>query len=230
MQENPNRSDGSDTDVDDRDHEPRRHGELQRAEVTNGHTTQHRGNAQHRHDAQWELVAIKTDTENDSQEDKEHGARTGSRCGCKGRCHDVSEGSHNDQERHPSEQGKEDLASTAQDGFNDLTDRLTAMANGSDQRTVVLHATEEDGTDDDPQNDRDPTEDGGRDRTHDGAGTGDGTKMVTQKHGRLRRHIVNAVIHFTSRRFASGVNAPFLGKPSTVSYIRNHKYHCRDNE
>ena len=96
---------------------------------------------------------------------------------------------------------------------------MTAMAKGSDQRTVVLHATEEDGTDDDPQNDRDPTEDGSRDRTHDGAGTGDGREVVAQKHRGLGGHIVHAVLHGMGGSSLGIIHAPLLRKPGTVGHI-----------
>ena len=107
----------------------------------------------------------------------------------------------------------------AHGGLDDLTDGLTAVTGGSEQSAVVMQTTDEDTTDDAPQEHGNPTENGSLDGAVDGAGAGDGREVVAKKHGGLGGHVVHAVLHGMGGSSLGIIHAPLLRKPGAVGHI-----------
>ena len=93
------------------------------------------------------------------------------------------------------------------------------MADGGEQGAVVMDGSEEDTADQDPQHHRHPAEDGRLDGAVDGAGAGDGGKMVSHQDRGFGRDIVHAVLQLMSWGGLGVVHAPLLGKPAAVEDI-----------
>ena len=94
-------------------------------------------------------------------------------------CHEcarnnVDEGRDNQDQHQQCEDDEEPLRSRSHRIADDLTNRLSAVAYGSEQGAEVLKAAEEDTADYAPQENREPTENGSLDRTVDRACACDG--------------------------------------------------------
>ena len=86
--------------------------------------------------------------------------------------------------------------------------------------TKVMNAAEENTTNQNPDNDRNPAEHGRADWAGDRACSCDRLEMVAHQHRRFRRYIVNTVFHLVRRRLVLAVaNTPLFAKPSAVEYV-----------
>ena len=93
------------------------------------------------------------------------------------------------------------------------------MAQRREQSAEVVHGSEEDAANEHPQKHGNPAEHGRLDGAVDGTRAGDGREMVAQNDVRLGGNVVDAVLEFVGRRYAIGVDAPLLGKPTAVEDI-----------
>ena len=104
------------------------------------------------------------------------------------------------------------------------------MTDGGEQGAEVMHGTEEDTTEDAPQENRHPAEDCSLDRSVNRACAGDGGEMVTHQDSRVGRNEVLAVVAGVGRGFTVGIYAPLLCQPAAVEHVAESKQYNRDDE
>ena len=148
----------------------------------------------------------------------EHGA-----FGNEGAGHDCGEGSNDENENEQGEDGEQSLCLDAYLILDDFADGAAVVADGGEQSTKVMHCAEEDAADNDPQENGDPAENCGLDRSVDGACTGDGREVVAHQHGGVGRNEVLPVIAGVCRGFMVGVNTPLLCKPRAIEDVAQSK-------
>ena len=93
------------------------------------------------------------------------------------------------------------------------------MTDGGEQSTKVMHGTEEDTTDDNPQENGNPAENCGLDRSVNGACASDGREMVAHQNGGVCRNKVLSVVTGVCRGLVGGINTPLLGKEATIEDV-----------
>jgi hypothetical protein len=93
-----------------------------------------------------------------------------------------------------------------------------------------MDGTEEDTTDNAPQENGDPAKDSGLDRSVNRAGTGDRGEMVTHQNSGVGRNEVLAVVAGVGRGFTVRIYAPLLGKPATIENVAAGEQCNRDDE
>ena len=94
-----------------------------------------------------------------------------------------------------------------------------------------MQTTDEDTTDDAPQEHGNPTENGSLNGAVDGAGTGDGGEVMAHQDGGLGGDVVDTVVHFDSGSLAGGINAPLLCQPGTVGQVTDDQQDdCSEND
>ena len=93
------------------------------------------------------------------------------------------------------------------------------MADGGEERAVVMHGAEEDAAYDDPQKTGEPAEEGRLDGAVDGARAGDGRKVMAEEHGSLGGNVVHAVLHGVRGRGSCFIHAPLLREPRAVKDV-----------
>ena len=93
------------------------------------------------------------------------------------------------------------------------------MAQRCEQGAEVMHGAEEDAANEHPQKHRNPAEHGCLNGAVNGARARDGREMMAQNDVRLGGNVVDAVLEFVGRRYAIGVDAPLLSKPTAVEDI-----------
>ena len=93
------------------------------------------------------------------------------------------------------------------------------MTDRGEQSTEVMHCAEEDTADDNPQENGNPAEDSGLNRSVNGAGAGDGREMMSHQDGGVGRNEVLSVVTGVCRGFTIGIHAPFLCKEATVENV-----------
>lgn len=103
--------------------------------------------------------------------------------------------------------------------LNNARERLAFMAQRCEQGAEVMHSAEENTADKHPQKHWNPAEHGCLNGTVNGACACDGREMMAQNDVRLGGNVVDAVLELVGRRYAVGVNAPLLGKPTAVEDI-----------
>ena len=81
-----------------------------------------------------------------------------------------------------------------------FADGHALVAHRHEQGAEILHGTDEDTADQNPQQHRHPAEQGRLNGAVDGAGARDGREVVTQQNGRFCCHVINAIFHLNSRR------------------------------
>ena len=87
-----------------------------------------------------------------------------------------------------------------------------------------MYAAEEDTAHQNPEHYRHPAEQSGVNRACDGAGSGDGRKMMSHKYRGLGRNIVDAVRHGMCRCLLFGfTHAPLFAEPSSVEDITTYQ-------
>ena len=185
-------------------------------------------------DAQRRVAAIDKEAEDDGHQDEHDGDDGGGGIGggssqihsavsgvgsLEGVGHDGGEGRHHQDQGQIGEDDEQLLSLGADSVADDLADGLTLMADGGEQRTEVMDAAEEDTADQDPQHHRDPAKHSGLDGAVDGAGAGDGGKVMAHQYGSLGRAVILTVLHGMSRRRTGVVHAPLLGQPTAVENI-----------
>ena len=104
------------------------------------------------------------------------------------------------------------------------------MTDGGEQSTKVMHCAEEDTTDDNPQENGNPAENCGLDRSVDGACASDGREMVAHQNGGVSRNKVLTVVAGVGRGFLVGVDAPLLCEPRAVENVAQSKQSDCDDE
>ena len=137
----------------------------------------------------------------------------------KGAGHDGGEGGHHQDQGQIREDQEQLLGAVADVHSDNLTDGLALVADRSEQSAVVMDSAEEDTADQDPQHHGHPAKDSGLDGTVDGAGAGDGGKVVTHQNRSLGGDVVHTVLQFVGRGDLGVVNTPLLGKPSAVEHV-----------
>ena len=102
---------------------------------------------------------------------------------------------------------------------DDLADRRALVPHGGKERAVVMGGAKEDAAEDDPQQAGQPPEEGGLDRSVDGARARDRREVVPEEHRRLGRDEVNAVAQGVRGRGARIVDPPLLFQPCAVEEV-----------
>ena len=234
LEQDPNRRDGSDQNVDAADDHPGLVAQVDRMPLDakphhqgNGHNTDDRGHADRR------ISAVHEETEEDGQDDEQQrddrrrGVGRGSRHihntihigGLERVGNDGRERGHDQDQGQVREDEEQALGLLADAGLDNGADGLAVIADRGKQRAVVMHTTEEDAADENPQQHRNPAENSGLDRAVDRAGTRDGGEVVTHQNRGLCRAVVHAVFQLVSRRRAGRVDAPLFGQPSAVENV-----------
>ena len=112
-------------------------------------------------------------------------------------------------EQHDGEHAHELLDEVAKVVPDDIRHGLAVITDGQHPREVVMYGTGEHASDYDPQESYGTVE-GTKDRSEDGAKTGN-VQQLDQKHlGRAHLHIVHTVRHFAGRRGAVGIRPEHL--------------------
>ena len=88
--------------------------------------------------------------------------------------HDGSEGGDDEQQRKVGEHDEQTFGAHADVLRNDFAYGFALVADGGEERAVVMHGAEEDAAYDDPQQAGEPSEEGGLNGAVDGASAGDG--------------------------------------------------------
>ena len=135
---------------------------------------------------------------------------TGDNCG---------EGSDNENKNEQCEDGEQPLCLDAHAVLDDLADGAAVVTDRGEQSTEVMHCAEEDTADDNPQENGNPAEDSGLNRSVNGAGAGDGREMMSHQDGGVGRNEVLSVVTGVCRGFTIGIHAPFLCKEATVEDV-----------
>ena len=105
------------------------------------------------------------------------------------------------------------------------------MADGGEQSTKVVHGTEEDAAEDNPQENGNPAEYCGLDRSVNGACAGDGREMVAHQNGGVCGNKVLSVVTGVRGGFVVGVDAPLFCQPATVEYVaQSEQNNCDDQD
>lgn len=175
------------------------------------------------------LTILQVKTEHDGANHVDHGDGGGSsvrnnlfaRCreAIKGIGHDVAESSDHKDREEPAKEQEQLTTGTTDVFFDDGTHGLAAALHRSVKGREVLNATKEDGADQHPKQGRKPTEHSGDNRTRDGAGTGDGGKLVSKHTPAIGRRVVLTVVEYLGRGFCIGVDTPRLFKPSRINAV-----------
>ena len=131
----------------------------------------------------------------------------------------AAERGHDQDQGQVREDEEQALGLLADAGLDNGADGLAVIADRGKQRAVVMHTTEEDAADENPQQHRDPTENSGLDRAVDRAGARDGGEVVAHKDRGLCGAVVHAVFQLVSRGRAGRVDAPLFGQPSAVENV-----------
>ena len=191
------------------------------------------------------VLAVHEETEDDSDNDEEQGGGSGGSStgnvgtadsddrvsgGSEGTSNNSGEGGNDEDENEQCEDGEQALSSHADVGLDDFADGTAVVADGGEQSTKVMHCAEEDTTDDNPQENGNPAEDSGLDRSVDGACASDGREMVTHQNGGVSRNEVLTVVTGVCRGLMVGVNAPLLCQPRAVENVAQSKQSDCDNE
>ena len=98
------------------------------------------------------------------------------------------------------------------------------MTDRREERAKVMDAAEENTTDQNPENNRNPSEHSRADRAGNRACSCNGGEMVAHQYRRLCRHIVHTVFHLMRGRLLLAVaHTPLPAKPSAVEYVTEDK-------
>lgn len=211
----------------------------------NGHAEDDANDPDDGGQGQGRVAAIDEKAKEDGHEDKQNGNDGRGGIGCRGlQIHRAAgieggiEGVGHDggKSRHYQNEGKvgeddEQLFGPGADGIgDDLTDGFTLVADRGEQGAKVVDASKENAADKNPQHHRHPTKNGGLDGAIDGAGTGNGGKVVSHKHGSLGGTVVLAVLQLMGGGRAAVFNAPLFGQPSAVEDVAEQQNNDAPNE
>ena len=94
-----------------------------------------------------------------------------------------------------------------------------------------MQTTDEDTTDDAPQEHGNPTENGSLDGAVDGASACDGGEVMAHQNSGLSGDVVDTVVHFDSGSLARGIYAPLLSQPCTIGHVTDDQQDdCSEND
>ena len=198
-------------------------------------------NADHTHDGghrQGRAPAVHGQAEDDGhddEQDRHHGhggvGVVGGAVGgeaVEGAGHDGGESGHHQHQGQVREHDKQLLGPLADVDGHHLAQGLALVADRGEQRAVVMDSAEEDAADEHPQHHGHPAEDGRLNGAVNGAGAGDGGKVVSHQDGGFGRDIVHAVLQLMSRSDLGVIHAPLLGQPASVEDITGNQNGAAD--
>ena len=93
-----------------------------------------------------------------------------------------------------------------------------------------MDTAEEDASDDDPEQNREPAKGCSLDRAVDGACAGDGGEMVTHKNRCFCRNIVDTVLQLVCWCFARRIDPPLFCEPSAVADVTDEERYDRNDQ
>ena len=145
-----------------------------------------------------------------------------------GACDHGGERRDHDGAEQPAEQQEQAAARLADVLLDELAQRLAVVLDGGVQRAEVMHGAEEDATDEDPQQNRQPAEHHRDDGAGDGARTADRAELVCERGEARCGREVPAVLHAAGGRNGLWIDAPALGQPSAVDDVAADERHGRN--
>ncbi len=173
--------------------------------------------------------AVDTETENDGHHDEQDGHHSHRGIGgvlgavvvnaLEGAGHDGGEGSHHQHQGQVREHDEQLFGPLADVGGHHLAQGLALVADRGKQSAVVMDSAEENAANQNPEDNGNPAEHGRLNRAVDGAGAGDGGKMVSHQDGGFGRDVVHAILQLMSWSDVLVVHAPLLGQPAAVEHV-----------
>ncbi len=240
LEQNPDRKQRSDRDIDGDEEHPEGAAGMQADNLSEEDDGNNADDADDGRRTDLGILAVHEETEdggNDDEQNRGHGRGTVGGVGGGGRINrrkgsgnDRREGGDNQNQNGQREDDEEALGLDAHGVLHDLADGTAVVTDGGEQGAEVVHGTEEDTTEDAPQENGDPAENGSLDRSVNGACASDGGEMVTHQDSRVGGDKVLAVIAGVGRGLAIGVYSPLLCQPAAVENVAESKHHDRDHE
>ena len=230
LEQDPHRSYRGDEDVHADDPHPRGVGQVDGVEVQADDQadddTHHAHNGGHR---QGRAPAVDGQAEDNGHQDEQNGNHghggvgvVGGAVGVEaveGAGHDGGEGGHHQHQGQVREDQEELLGPLADVDGHHLAQGLALVADGGEQGAVVMDGAEEDAADEHPQHHGHPAEDGRLNGAVNGAGAGDGGKVVSHQDRGFGRDVVHAILQLMSWSDLGVVHPPLLGKPAAVENV-----------
>ena len=102
---------------------------------------------------------------------------------------------------------------------NNFADGVTLVPKGSKQGAEVMNAAHEDASEENPEEDGHPAENGRLNRSVDGAGAGNRGEVVAHQDRSLGGNVVHVIFHFNSGSLLFLIDAPLLGQPAAVEDV-----------
>ena len=246
LEQDPNRRYGCNEDVNAADDHPGLVAEVDGVPLeADNHGDSDKNNADDGGNTEGCVSSVNEEAEENCQDDEEDGDHRGAgvcSTGCvvdgtglgegclKGVGNDGAECSNDEQEGQVSEYDEQTLCLKTDTVFDNGADGLAVVTHGCEQSAEVMHAAEEDTTDEYPQSNGDPAENCGLDRSVDRACAGDGREVVTHEDGSLRGYVVNTIFHGVCRGGLTGIHAPFVCEPSAVENVTYNENGDADDE
>ena len=136
------------------------------------------------------------------------------------RCHVEKHDQHIHQ-RQPDEDQQATVGQRTEVEATDFGDRTPAVTQTHHECRVVVHAADQDRTDENPGQRRPPAEErSGQDRSDDRPRTGDRTEMMPEQHRRRCGDVIEAVVHRVCRRRPAVVDLELSRKVGSKEAIR----------
>ena len=174
LEQNPDRKQRSNRDVHSNEEHPEGTAEVQADVLTEEDDRDNAENADDGGRADLGVLAIHKETEDCSNDDEEDGGHCRGAVGRIGRssrinrhegaCDNRREGGDDEDQNRQSKDDEEALGLDAHGVLHDLTNGSAVVTDGGEQGAEVMHGTEEDTTEDAPQENRHPAEDCSLDR------------------------------------------------------------------
>ena len=132
---------------------------------------------------------------------------------------EAEDGEH-DGERHEKDEQEQQPHALVEHAPGDVTDGLAVVAQADDERTEVVHRSNEDGTEHHPKQRRNPAPHDGNSRSDDGPSAGDGGEVVAEDNGLAGGHVINTVLEaFAGANGIGGESEDITTQPAAVSVV-----------
>ena len=223
LEEDPDRRYRGDGAVEKEDPDPRfgRKKDRSADHERDGHEHDEQGNAGGH--GKGNPGAVVDPTEGEGKHDEQGRGGRNPRVGDKGLCDHLCEHGHHQDEGGPGEEQEEDLSGPSDLVFDDPADRLSPMAQRGDQSREVVNCTDEDASQQDPQEGGKPSEDGAEYGAHDRPGTCDRGEVMSQEHLLAGGHIVDPILFLMGGRLPTRIDAQSSGEVGPVEDVGRHQ-------
>ena len=239
LQKNPHGSHRSDQNVNAHDNHPRVlvNAAQEREVVAHGNNDGNNGNRAQNHNGTRHVAATRYNAPNNGNGNEKNGNGSCARVsdiravGIGERtCHDRGKSGNNQHQRQKREHAEQLFCGLIDISRNNSSQRLTLVAQRGKQCAKVVHGANENAADKNPQQNGDPAKNCSLNRAVDGAGSGNGRKVVADNNVGLRRNVINAVFQGVGRGFNRVVDTPLFGQPSAIADIAYDQDNCGDDQ